>query len=136
MPGLAQVLPLQRLLMRGAARGEDACTSALELAKKLADLDALHFKRNPDSLARIQGFTNLDTRYLVHEHLHEKWTPFYSDDIARELANAKLRFAGSARFPQMAPVGWLTGEQRQLGGYRDGENRRTIKQSKRLMMHE
>jgi hypothetical protein len=58
-----------------------------------------------DSLARIQGFPNLDTRYLVHEYLHDKWTPFYFADIARELADAKLSFAGSARFPHMAPVG-------------------------------
>jgi hypothetical protein len=114
MPGLAQVLPLQRLLMRGAAKGGDAWTSASQLAKKLADLDALHFKRNPDSLARIQGFPNLDAAYLVHEYLHEKWTPFYFADIAHELADAKLSFAGSTRFAHMAPVGWLSGEQRQL----------------------
>ncbi|MFT4433218.1 class I SAM-dependent methyltransferase [Caballeronia sp. 15715] len=71
MPGLAQVLPLQRLLMRGAAKGGDAWSGALELATKLADLDALHFKRNPDSLARVQGFPGLDPSYLVHEYLHE-----------------------------------------------------------------
>lgn len=114
MPGLAQVLPLQRLLMRGAAKGGDAWSGALELATKLADLDALHFKRNPDSLARVQGFPGLDPSYLVHEYLHEKWTPFFFADIARELADAKLSFAGSARFPHMAPVGWLTNAQRQL----------------------
>lgn len=114
MPGLAQVLPLQRLLMRGAARGGDAWTHASELAKKLADIDAMHFKRNPDSLARVRNFANLDERYLVHEYLHEKWTPFYFADIARELADAKLSYAGGARFAHMAPVAWLSGEQRQL----------------------
>jgi SAM-dependent methyltransferase len=114
MPGLAQVLPLQRLLMRGAARGGDTWTSAVALARQMVDLDALHFNRNPDSLARIQGFPNQNARYLVHEYLHENWMPFYFADLAGELADAKLSFAGSAHFPHMAPVGWLTGEQRQL----------------------
>jgi SAM-dependent methyltransferase len=55
MPGCAQVLPLQRLLMLGAAKDGDAWTNASELANKIADADALFFKRNPDSLTRIQG---------------------------------------------------------------------------------
>jgi Predicted methyltransferase regulatory domain/Methyltransferase domain len=114
MPGCAQVLPLQRLLMRGAAKDGDAWTNASELAKKIADSEALFFKRNPDSLARIQSFAKLDARYLVHEYLHDKWTPFYFADIARELEAAKLTFAGSARIPHMSPVGWLGDEQRQL----------------------
>jgi SAM-dependent methyltransferase len=114
MPGCAQVLPLQRLLMRGAAKGGNAWTSASELAKKLADLGAMYFTRSPDALARMKSFASQDTRYLVHEYLHEKWTPFYFADVASELAQAKLSYAGSARFAYMAPVSWLSNEQGEL----------------------
>ena len=98
MVGCAQVLPLQRLLMLGAGGGNSAWTKASEFARKMVNLGALHFKRNPDSLGRVEGFDNQDERYLVHEYLHEKWTPFYFADIVREMAEAKLSFAGSARF--------------------------------------
>ena len=114
MVGCAQVLPLQRLLMLGAGEGGDAWTKASGLAKKMVNLEALHFKRNPDSLGRVEGFGNLDERYLVHEYLHEKWTPFYFADIAREMAEAKLSFAGSARFAHMSPVAWLAEPQREM----------------------
>jgi SAM-dependent methyltransferase len=84
MVGCAQVLPLQRLLMLGAGGGNAAWTQAAEFARKMVNLDALHFKRNPDSLGRVEGFDNQDERYLVHEYLHEKWTPFYFTDIVRK----------------------------------------------------
>ena len=114
MVGCAQVLPLQRLLMLGAGQGGDAWTKASGLAKKMVNLEALHFKRNPDSLGWVEGFDNLDERYLVHEYLHEKWTPFYFTDIAREMAEAKLSFAGSARVAHMSPVAWLAEPQREM----------------------
>ena len=114
MVGCAQVLPLQRLLMLGAGEGGDAWAKASGLATKMVSLEALHFKRNPDSQGRVEGFDNLDKRYLVHEYLHEKWTPFYFTDVAREMAQAKLSFAGSARFAHMSPAGWLAEPQREM----------------------
>ena len=114
MVGCAQVLPMQRLLMLGAGEGNAGWTKASEFARKMVNLDALHFKRNPDSLGRVEGFDNQDERYLVHEYLHEKWTPFYFTDVVREMAAAKLSFAGSARFAHMSPVGWLGEQQREM----------------------
>jgi len=114
MVGCAQVLPLQRLLMLGAGGGNSAWTKASEFARKMVNLGALHFKRNPDSLGLVEGFDDQDERYLVHEYLHEKWTPFYFADIVREMAEAKLSFAGSARFAYMSPVGWLGEQQRKM----------------------
>jgi len=114
MIGCAQTLPLQRLLKMGAKQSGDAWTNASAFAKKLASVDALHFTRNPDSLTRINDFDAMDTRYLVHEYLQETWTPFYFTDIAREMSEAKLTFAGSASFSHMSPVEWLTDAQREL----------------------
>lgn len=114
MAGCAQVMPLQRLLTLGAKRDGGAWTKASALAKTLAGIDALHFQRNPDSLLRIHDFDAMDSRYLVHEYLQETWTPFYFADIAREMSEAKLTFAGSASFSHMLPVEWLSDEQREL----------------------
>jgi SAM-dependent methyltransferase len=114
MVGCAQVMPLQRLLMLGAGKGGDAWAKANELVAKMKGLDALHFTRNPDSAGRVDGFDNLDKSYLVHEYLHAKWTPFHFTDVAREMAEAKLSFAGSARFAHMAPVAWLGESQRRM----------------------
>ncbi|OTP73277.1 class I SAM-dependent methyltransferase [Caballeronia sordidicola] len=114
MVGCAQIMPLQRLLMLGAGKGSDAWTKGNELVTKVKGLEALHFVRNPDSASRVDGFQNLDKNYLVHEYLHAKWTPFHITDIAREMAEAKLSFAGSARFAHMAPVSWLGENQRKM----------------------
>ena len=48
--------------------------------------------------------------------MHEQWTPFHFTDMAKELADAKLVFAGSARYGQMSPVAWLTDEQAAIVG--------------------
>ncbi|KQR86141.1 hypothetical protein ASG35_25945 [Burkholderia sp. Leaf177] len=114
MVGCAQIQPLQRLLMLGAGKGGDAWEKASELATKVKNLEALHFTRNPDSTGRVNGFNDLNKNYLVHEYLHAKWTPFHITDIAREMAEAKLSFAGSARFAHMTPVPWLGDDQRQM----------------------
>jgi predicted O-methyltransferase YrrM len=114
MVGCAQIQPLQRLLMLGAGKGGDAWEKANELVAKVKGLEALHFTRNPDSASRVDSFNNSDKNYLVHEYLHAKWTPFYFTDVAREMAEAKLSFAGSARFAHMAPVSWLGEHQREM----------------------
>jgi hypothetical protein len=46
--------------------------------------------------------------------MHEQWKPFYFTDIARQLADAKLVFAGSARYVNMQPVAWLTAAQAEV----------------------
>jgi hypothetical protein len=114
MTACAQMLPLQRLLVKGAGQGAAGWEKASVLAKQLVAADALHFIRNPDSSARIRDFDKKDPRYLAHEYLHESWKPLYFADLAHELAEAKLTFAGSARFASMAPVGWLRAGQREL----------------------
>ena len=114
MVGCAQIMPLQRLLMLGAGTGGDAWAKANELVTRVKSLEALHFARNPGSASRVDNFNNHDKNYLVHEYLHAKWTPFHVTDVAREMADAKLSFAGSARFTHMAPVAWLTERQQHM----------------------
>lgn len=116
----AQVQPLQRLLtMHANNRGEN-WAGAAAFAKELVDTGSLHFQRNPDAAARVNSFATSDQRYLVHEYMHEQWTPFHFTDIANELTDAKLVFAGSARYGQMQPVAWLTDAQAAVvAGIRD-----------------
>lgn len=116
MTACAQVQPLQRLLTLHANNQGENWAGAAAFARQLADTNALHFQRNPDAAARVTSFASSDTRYLVHEYMHEQWTPFHFTDMAKELADAKLVFAGSARYGQMSPVAWLTDEQAAIVG--------------------
>ncbi|SAL47094.1 class I SAM-dependent methyltransferase [Caballeronia telluris] len=111
MAACAQVQPLQRLLTLHAGNRGEHFAGAAAFARQLLDTNALHFQRNPDAAARVKSFDAADQRYLVHEYMHEQWTPFHFTDMANELANAKLVYAGSARYVQMSPVSWLTNEQ-------------------------
>jgi predicted O-methyltransferase YrrM len=111
MAACAQVQPLQRLLTLHASHQGENFAGAASFARQLLDTNALHFQRNPDAAARVKSFETADQRYLVHEYMHEQWTPFHFSDMAKELADAKLVFAGSARYSQMSPVAWLTNEQ-------------------------
>jgi SAM-dependent methyltransferase len=114
MAACAQVQPLQRLLTLHAGNQGEHFAGAAAFARQLLDTNALHFQRNPDAAARVKSFDAADQRYLVHEHMHEQWTPFHFADMANELADAKLVYAGSARYVQMSPVSWLTSEQSEV----------------------
>ena len=114
MAACAQVQPLQRLLTTHAKNRGENWAGAAAFAQQLVEHGAQHFLRNPDAAARINSFASADPRYLVHEYMHEQWTPFHFTDIAKELSDAKLVFAGSARYVFMSPVAWLTNEQNEV----------------------
>ena len=100
LPGLAQVAPLQRLLVEhgelGTGDSLERMRRALAFAARLDKAGAAYFRVNPLAKARVDRLGGHDPRYLAHEYLNANWTPFYHADVARDLAGAKLAFAGSA----------------------------------------
>jgi SAM-dependent methyltransferase len=100
LPGLAQVAPLQRLLIEHAELGGgdslERMQRTLAFAARLEKAGAAYFRANPLAKARLDRLGGHDPRYLAHEYLNANWTPFYHADVARDLAAAKLAFAGSA----------------------------------------
>lgn len=99
MPGWAVTLPLRRLLADRAAKTdgpiEPRIDAALDFARALADADAGFFKVNRAAGARLQSLAPLSRTYLTHEYFNRDWTPLYFEDVARELAEAKLGYLGA-----------------------------------------
>jgi len=107
LPGWAGEAPLRKLLVEFARSGDG--TTAERTAAALASLTAFshgrakYFKANPAALTALEGYHKRDTEYLVHEFMNTEWQPFYSVDVADELADIGLRFAGSATLAENHP---------------------------------
>ena len=102
LPGLAQVAPLQRLLLEHGklVPGEriERIKQSVEFATRLEKAGAHYFIGSPLAKARLASFARLDPRYLAHEYYNDNWSLFYHADVARDMAAARLSYAGSAAF--------------------------------------
>ncbi len=102
LPGLSQVAPLQRLLVEhtalGAGERTDRIRRALDFAGRLERAGAAYFRVSPLAKARLDSIAGQDPRYLAHEYFNANWSLFYHADVAREMAAAKLGYAGSADY--------------------------------------
>lgn len=100
LPGLAQVAPLQRLLMDRASLGAgalpDRVREACEFARRLEQAGAGYFVVNPLASSRLAQIGKQDPSYLAHEYFNAHWVPAYHADVVAELAAAKLGYVGSA----------------------------------------
>ncbi len=100
LPGLAQLAPLQRLLMDRASQGAgalpDRMREAFDFAHRLEQAGAAFFPVNPLASSRLTQMAKQDPSYLAHEYFNAHWAPAYHADVAAELAAAKLGYVGSA----------------------------------------
>ncbi|HWM42959.1 MAG TPA: class I SAM-dependent methyltransferase [Burkholderiales bacterium] len=102
LPGLAQVAPLQRLLLEhgnlGAGERTERVKQSVEFAARLQQAGGLYFAASPLAKSRMESFKRLDPRYLAHEYYNDNWSLFYHADVARDMAEARLSYAGSGNF--------------------------------------
>ncbi|WP_448203191.1 class I SAM-dependent methyltransferase [Azospirillum sp. sgz302134] len=98
LPGTLAYMPLRRILVEHAADrpGElpERIEQAVGFAGKLAALNAGWFAGADEVPARLESLKRKSPNYIAHEYLNSDWTAFYHADVARELAAAKLDFAG------------------------------------------
>lgn len=132
MPGWAAALPLQRLLVecRGQfpSGSDQQIAGANLLVEALANTQAVYLAQNPTLEARIHSLRTAHPNYLAHEYLHPHWQPLYHADVARDMAAAKLGFAGSADLPLAYPELYLdAGRQELLAQINNPEMRETLK---------
>lgn len=120
LPGWAAVAPLQRLLFEHAALTQGPATAkaaaALDFAVKLRAVGASVLGET-EALAQLKSAGPTDNEaeklaYLAHEYLNAHWSPLYHADVAREMAAAKLAYAGSATLLENFPALSLTAAQR------------------------
>jgi SAM-dependent methyltransferase len=114
LPGWAGEAPLRKLLVELA--GSESGDTAQRTAAALAALTAFsktrprYFKANPSAPTAIEAYNKRDTEYVVHEFMNAEWQPFYSVDVADELADAGLRYVGSATLAENHPALLLDAE--------------------------
>lgn len=100
LPGWAADAPLQKLVLETARHLPGDATqrtqAALRSIEELVGAKFSFFGSNPAAGKLAAKMADRNANYLAHEFLNEHWTPFYSSDVADELADAKLSYAGSA----------------------------------------
>ena len=115
MPGWSSALPLQRLLLEFAAsfpgRSDLQMQAGIAYVQQLQNLQAGYIADNPALAPRLNALINSDPHYSVHEYLNQNWEPLYHTDVMRDVARAKLDFAGSADLPFAFPALYLNADQ-------------------------
>ena len=132
MPGWSTALPLQRLLVEHAelapGRSDAQMKSAAAFVQQLEAAQAGYFKANTGLRTRLDMLASGNVNYLVHEYLHKDWQPLYFTDVAKDLAQAKLDFVGSAELAFAYPTLFFTPDKLGLiNGCADAVFRETLK---------
>ena len=100
MPGWAPFTPVQRLLrelvIRRRGRSDESAVAARAFVDELAKRGARYFSADPSIARYLEQLGEKDGSYLAHEYLNEHWDAFYHLDVAREMAEARLEYVGSA----------------------------------------
>jgi hypothetical protein len=121
MPGWAPMMPLQRLLYEYSGlvhqRSDVQVKAGLDFAEQLYKAGA-KILGDEAMFGKLRGETKAKNSteqsvYLAHEYLNGSWQPLYHVDVARELGEAKLTYAGSATVFENYPDLSLTPDQRQ-----------------------
>jgi SAM-dependent methyltransferase len=99
-PGRAAVEPLRRLLVEYVQRQQGDLLSRVEAGlhnlRGLSDGEAQYFAQNSAAAAALAGAFNSGAEFAAHEFLNASWEPRYFIDVAREMAECGLAFAGQA----------------------------------------
>jgi ubiquinone/menaquinone biosynthesis C-methylase UbiE len=108
LPGWSIEVPLRRLLLELAATGgggsPQRTQQALRSLKQLSSSKLRYFTANPSAVTAVDSYTKDPTNYLAHEFLNQTWEPFYSVDIGDEMADAEVRYLGSATLVDNHPA--------------------------------
>ena len=133
LPGWSSHAPLRQLLSSYADTQpgplEQRVERAIEFVAAPQIGGCLHF---PEPIPATSDFfeyiCTLPRNYVVHEFFNRDWTLFYHADVVRDLAAAKLYFAGSAHFAENQEMLRFSPEQQLiLDGVSDRVMRETVK---------
>lgn len=113
MPGWSPSLPLQRLIIEHAelhpGRSDAQIKAAAAFIGSMNELNS-GYLTSPALKPRLDSLKNAPPNYLVHEYMHKHWQPMYFADVARDLADAKLDFVGSADLSANYPAAFMSAD--------------------------
>jgi SAM-dependent methyltransferase len=108
LPGWSVEAPLRKLMLELAATAEGGTPERTEAAlhgmQQLSRSRLRYFNANPSAAAAIDSYVRGPSNYLAHEFLNQTWEPFYSIDVADEMAEAETRYLGSATLVDNHPT--------------------------------
>jgi len=100
LAGWAWFMPVQRVMRLISeihpGPADDSIKRGMEFVRELIRGEAEFFQRNPQVVKRLEFLDKQDAHYLSHELLHASWDPTPFDAVARDLAEVKCSFMGSA----------------------------------------
>jgi SAM-dependent methyltransferase len=113
LPGWAAEAPLRKLLIEltRTESGDSAqrATAAVQTLQQLSSGQLRFFVAHPAVASAIDAYARSGGNYLAHEFLNDAWEPFYSIDVADDMADAGVRYVGSATLADNHPVLMLDG---------------------------
>lgn len=99
LPAWAPDMPVRALLLEAVERAHGTLPErighALAWLRGLIGQDG-YFRQVPSAAALVESLQSKAHGYLAHEYLNRHWSPFYSADVARGLADVGLEYAASA----------------------------------------
>jgi SAM-dependent methyltransferase len=108
MPGWASEMPVRRMLVELAASvpGDSATKMrfAVDALERMRGGKLRFFEANPEAARAIDSYARVSPNYLAHEFLNQTWQPFYSVDVADEMASANVMLIGSATLADNHPM--------------------------------
>jgi SAM-dependent methyltransferase len=117
LPGWSTAAPLQRLALEYASAHPNTRDVQVEETRafinRMIDTKAGYFAANTGVILknRLENWRTAKPCYLAHEYMNECWQALYHADVARDLRQAKLEFAGSVILGLAFPEMMLTKEQ-------------------------
>lgn len=100
MPGWGPMAPVRYLMARATEGHLGSSLSRVDrafgLLDQLMDAKAAYFLRNPQIKDRLNKTRDQQKSYIAHEYFNGYWNPMFHDQVATELAEARLSFATSA----------------------------------------
>ena len=108
LPGWTAEVPLRRLMRELATAGSgDTAERTRDAIRQLgvfADVPFRFFKVHPAATEAVESYARGQHEYIAHEFLNEAWEPFYSIDVADDMASSGLQYVGSGTLADNHPV--------------------------------
>ena len=99
-PGWAARAPFQALIREQAARlqgrSDERVQAAFAFAARLVEADLGYVRDTPSVKRMFEHPAGPDSRYLAHEYLNDHWHALFVTEVARDMAEARLDYLGSA----------------------------------------
>ncbi|CAK0759445.1 Methyltransferase [uncultured Gammaproteobacteria bacterium] len=132
LPGWSALMPLRFLLAKNPETAHlpsvPRIDKNLALAATLLGTKAQFFAGNPNATRLLEQIQNQSRNYVAHEYLGSDFLPMFHADVAQDLEEAKLAFAGSANLSDFFDTLNLTPEALTvLNGITDASFRETVR---------